>query len=145
MSYSDEFKKEVVDFYYDNPVVSMRVVAKRFKIPHKTLGVWIRLGDEFHMSLKNRTDKDKNWSNIDKFKAVMKFETLNKDEKGKFLREHGLYSNQINEWKKSMLSGFSKEENENNEIKRLKEKLQGKEAIIELQKKTQKLLDQEEE
>ena len=143
MSYAIEFKEKVICYFLENPMLSTTTVSKKFKIPRKTLGIWIREQKGFHMSLKNRSNKEKNWPNNDKFKAVLLYESLSNSEQGEFLREHGLYSSQIKDWKDLMLKGLSSKDNDCKEIKRLKDKLEGKDAIIELQKKTQKFINNE--
>lgn len=85
------------------------------------------------MSTKRRPQ---NWSAEDKFQAVFMYEGLAEDERGKYLREHGLFSVDIERWREEMTEVLkkkpksSKSDPKDRRIKQLESELRRKEKAL---------------
>jgi len=106
MAHSPELRNKVLKTVYDNPSLSNRDIAKMFNISHRAVNLWVSKSQDMPMSYKNRPNKDLKWTSQQKLDAVCKYESLPEDDKGSFLREYGIYSEQIGRWKQEMLSGL---------------------------------------
>jgi len=86
-----------------------------------------------------------------KFQLVMGAENLNEQELGEYLRRHGIYSSELKEWKKDMLDALvggdisnNKERQLNKKISNLEKELNEAKVLLEMKKKVQRLLGEEE-
>jgi hypothetical protein len=76
--------------------------------------------------------KKKTWSAERKFQAVLETASLSEAEKNEYCRRHGIYQEQLEEWKKDCISGCRKSPDQNY-IKKTRQKEQ------ELKRKTKAL------
>ena len=144
MAHPPELRNKVLKTLYDNPSLSNRDIAKMYNISHRAVNLWVSKSQEMPMSYKNRPNKDLKWTSKQKLEAVFKFDTLNDLEKGAFLREYGIYSEQLDRWKQEMLNGLEHPKTATDkEIKLLKKEVNEKKVLLELQKKVQHLLKDE--
>lgn len=144
MAHSQEFIDQVIKTVFENPELSNRQIAKTFNISHNAVNLWVSQSEEMPVSYKNRPNKDIKWTPKQKFEAVLKFEKITEEEQGAYLRENGIYLAQIERWKEEMLGGLEHPKDlTEKENKLLKKELQEKRALVELQKKVQNLLDDE--
>lgn len=150
MRYAKQFKESVVNSFFISGM-GQREYAHRVGVDRGTLIKWleeispkpeVKRSDLF-LDI-NIHDKDKNWPPEDKIWAVMTYEGLGKNSKGAFLRKNGLYSSQIFKWKKEMIEGLSLGNKKLSKIVKYEKELRAKRAVIELQKKTQKILVEKE-
>ena len=85
------------------------------------------------MSTKKRPQ---NWPAEEKFQAVLTYESLDEEERGKYLREHGLYSVDIERWRDEMVAILKKKpksgkgDPQANRIKKLESELRRKEKAL---------------
>jgi len=114
--------------------------------------------------LKSKKSK-KQWSAEKKFEAVIETSALSEAEKSEYCRKHGLYPDQLKEWKKNCISGcrkspdreyLKKAKQKEQELKRkaqsLEKELNRKEkalaetaALLVLKKKAQELWGEQED
>jgi len=105
MKYSEQFKKSIIKQYHQSGMSAM-AFSKRVGIDRETLRRWSTyiepdaktLIDSKYLN-KNIHDKDKDWSTIEKYNAVLDYESLISSEQGKFLRKNGLYQSNVQQWK----------------------------------------------
>lgn len=141
MRYTEKFKQATVDRFYSSGECE-RAFSRKYKIDRGTLSNWLKiysqnqsLGSKDYESIDNST-KLISWSSNKKLWAVYTYKKLEGSEKGKFLRENGLYSHQVNKWEIEMLKGLDIGIKNLSELKFQVKKMKEQEAIIELQKKT---------
>ena len=89
------------------------------------------------------------WAAEEKLNAVLEYEKLEEEERGKYLREKGLYAVHIERWKQELVEGLksrksSKKDPRDKRIKELEKELRRKEkalaetaALLVLKKKAQ--------
>ena len=88
-----------------------------------------------------------------KFRLVMQSYGLKGSELGAFLRSNGIYSDELNDWRNQMSDGLSgnmmmnvdTKKSQQKKIEKLERELKEARIIIELQKKVQKILEDEEQ
>jgi transposase len=77
-------------------------------VSQSTLSRWLRehatLGSGGTMSGKKAA---RNWTAQQKLSAVLEYEGLSEEARGKFLREKGLYSAELERWREQMLQALS--------------------------------------
>jgi len=101
-NYSEDLKQTMVRKMSGPAPKSATALSEEVGISQSTLSRWLReygRFDETGMSKKKRPQK---WTADKKFQAVMKYEGLDEEERGRYLREHGLYSVDIEKWREEM-------------------------------------------
>jgi len=104
--YNDGFKAAMVEKLTVG-TRSATALSKEVGVPQSTLSRWLRehatLGVGGPMSGK----KGRNWPAQQKLSAVLEYESLDEDARGKFLRERGLYTTELERWREEMLRALS--------------------------------------
>lgn len=121
MEYTEEFKTAMIQKILLNPGTPMVNFAREANIPNSTVATWLR-------NYKKRNgitvgSKNKTWSAERKFQAVLETASLSEAEKNEYCRKHGIYMEQLKEWKKDCISGCRKSPDQNY-IKKSKQKEQ---------------------
>ena len=123
-NYSDTVKEAVVVKLTSTNAPSAGALAKEVNIPQSTLSRWVReygtIGREGG-TMKERRPQD--WTAEEKLNAILEYEKLNEEERGKYLRERGLHSIHIERWKEAIIRGLqsSKSNKKDFREKRIKE------------------------
>jgi transposase-like protein len=105
--YSAEFKSNLVKKMTVPPARSATSLSKDEGIPQSTLSRWVReavmiwpkgegMGQRRH----------EQWSAEEKLEALLAYQKLGEEERGKFLREKGLHEADLQRWKAEMLKGM---------------------------------------
>jgi transposase-like protein len=109
--YDERFKATMVRKLVGPPAVSASALAAEVGVAQTTLSRWLkdygRLGRSGgEMSSKKRPQ---NWSAEAKLSAILEYEKLEDEEsRGKYLREHGLYTVDIERWRGEVLGALGK-------------------------------------
>ncbi len=101
-NYSEDFKQTMVRKMSGPTPKSATAISEEVGIPQSTLSRWLReygRFDETDMGAKKRPQK---WTADQKFQAVMKYEGMDEEARGRYLREQGLYSVDIEKWREEM-------------------------------------------
>ena len=112
--YSAEFKERLLAKVFSSHAPSPVELARKAGIPYATLNTWIYKAKKRHM-MKPKTIKTKTISKPPKdhgsaeAKLQAMFDTfeMKEEERGAYCREHGLYTHDLDEWKKQILALFS--------------------------------------
>ena len=100
--YSEDIKETMVKKLTHPGGPSTTQLAKEVGIPHQTLSRWIReYANVGGMEKKAKSTKD--WSVEEKFEALMETGRLEGEELGKYLRQKGLYSTDLERWKEEFV------------------------------------------
>lgn len=149
-NYSDTVKEAMVAKLTSTNAPSAAALAKEVNIPQSTLSRWVR---EYGImgggggAMKQRRPQD--WTAEEKLNAILEYEKLNDEERGKYLRERGLHSIHIERWKEAIIkelksSKLNKKDLRDKKIKELEKELRRKDkalaetaALLVLKKKAQ--------
>jgi len=109
--YSESFKETMVQKMSGPDAKSATALAGEVAIPQGTLsrkgfreyGRFGSTGDRM-----NKKKRPQNWTAEDKLKALIVYEGKNEDERGQYLRSHGLYSVDIDRWRGEVLESLNK-------------------------------------
>lgn len=160
MAYPKEIKESILSMLYSPNAPSLRELSRRHGVPKATIQSWVTREEQTAMSLKNPSNKKANyWPPSEKLDAVVKSMTLDEEKFGLYLRENGLYSSLVTQWKEDMLrmlSGITKHQTgsmaPSTEITVLKRELREKEkalaelsALVILKKKASRIWGDDED
>ena len=103
-SYTKEFKTAMVQKLLANPSTSVKALSVEAGIPFSTLRNWKeKYCKKKGLSLpKKKTNKLKS---EDKFNIVILTASLSEAEKSEYCRKHGIYPEDIEQWKKDCIAG----------------------------------------
>lgn len=151
-----EFRKKAVDKFLSRGDRPASEVAKEVGVTIKTLYLWVDRYALFNDVVK------RNPSTIQKLKLIIQYDAFSDLEKGKLLRQHGLYSEQLERWREQVMKKDLEKitektlqnimEAQKEKIKELEKELKRKDkalaeanAVILLQKKAEELFSEEDE
>ena len=100
--YSRGFIEAVLNQVITQKSKTIAEIARENNIRDTTIHYW----------LKTVSDKPKKgiFSISEQFKIVCEYKELEKEEQGRYLRENGLFSTDINAWEKSIMSSLNENE-----------------------------------
>ena len=149
-NYSEIVKEAMVRKLTLPGAPSACVLAQEVDIPQSTLSRWVReyakVGKEGDFM---KAKRPQDWTAEEKLDAVLEYEKLDEEGRGKYLREAGLHSVHIEGWKQQILEGLKssksrKKDSRDVKIKDLEKELHRKEkalaeaaALLVLKKKAQ--------
>src|SRR5687767_8566029 len=103
-AYSEDFKKTAVTKYLSRGNRSGSEVISDLGISNATIFSWVKkYGKTEDMSKKSKRPKDRNGP--EKVQLVISYFSLPETERGKFLREQGLHSSHLEQWRAELESG----------------------------------------
>ena len=101
--YSQEFKESMLQKILLNPGKTVVSLAHEANIPPSTVGTWMK-----NFTKKNGRivqSKKKKWTAKEKFEAVLQTAPLNNAELSEYCRRHGVYFEQLKEWRRDCIAG----------------------------------------
>lgn len=148
--YTKGFKEAMVKKLTGVEAKSAGALAVEVGVPQSTLSRWVRE----YGSLEGRAaegsvaKRRQQWESEAKLRAVIEYEKLDEEARGKYLREKGLYSVDIERWRAEMLAAVGKQPKDRNaqgqRIRQLEAELRRKDmalaetaALLVLKKKAQ--------
>jgi len=149
-NYSETVKEAMVLKLTSTGAPSVSSLAQEVGIHQSTLSRWVRVyGNVSKMGgvMKGRRPQD--WTAEEKLNAVLEYEKLEEEQRGKYLREKGIHSVHIEGWKRQILEGLkgsksSKKDPRDTKIRELERELRRKDkalaetaALLVLKKKAQ--------
>ncbi|MCO4784274.1 MAG: hypothetical protein KC646_18270 [Candidatus Cloacimonetes bacterium] len=132
--YSMETKRNIVRKFLSQKEYGILAFSKQENIPESTVRGWIKLPQLNNPSSALKT--------TERFQLLLEYLELDEADKGLFLRKHGIYSHQIEEWKSEFTDNL-KSTNRMTEDKtqRAKDKARIKELEKELRRKDKALAE----
>lgn len=133
--YSPSFKETMVSKMVGPGARSATSLSNEVGIPQSTLSRWLhQYGQRPGVPMSNKGKSGKRTAE-EKFQAVLECDNQPDEEsRGRFLREQGLYSSQIERWRSEMLGGLSSRSNQKDSrdrrIKDLERELNRKEKAL---------------
>lgn len=136
-AYSNTFKETMVQKMTGPHARSATALAEEVGVPQTTLSRWLlQYGtvDTGSSTMKAKKQSN-NWPAEKKLEALQEYEALKDEEsRGRFLREHGLYSADIERWRREILEALKKKPNRadprDKQIKQLEKELNRKEKAL---------------
>ena len=109
-NYNDSFKETMVKKMTGPDARSATALSEEVNIPQSTLSRWLRDYGRVRSSGGNMSTKKRpgNWTAEEKMEAVVAYEGMNEQERGLYLRGHGLYSVDLIRWREEILQALSK-------------------------------------
>jgi len=149
-NYKDAFKEAMVKKMIGPTAMSAAALAEQAGVAQTTLSRWLKQYGNISEAGGNMGSKKRaqNWTAEEKLKAVLEYEALDEEVRGKHLREKGLYEVEIRRWREEMLQALKKKpkrgDAKERRIRELEGELQRKEkalaetaALLVLKKKAQ--------
>jgi transposase len=151
--YNAEFRESMLKKVFTRPDdVSISQIALEANMPNETLFGWIKKSERGAIKMK----KEK-YTNELRFQFCVAYFSLPEHERGEYLRSNGLYSYELDNWKKEFINNqFTPDPNKNDQankkkIKELQKELRRKEkalaetaTLLTLKKKYQEIFEDEE-
>ncbi len=108
--YTDSYKETMVKKMSGPEARSATSLAEEVGVPQSTLSRWMRqygrLGAaETEGAMGKRTQQ---WGAEEKLRAVLEYEKLDEEARGRYLREKGLFSVDVGRWRSEMLAAVGK-------------------------------------
>jgi transposase-like protein len=151
-NYSDEFKKAMVEKMSGPDGKSANALAEEVGLHQSTLSRWRTEYGKLRSTGGGMSEKKQpqNWTAEQKMHAVLTYEGMEEQERGQYLREHGLYSVDIQRWREEMMAALNKKpkrgDPKDRRIRQLEGELRRKEkalaetaALLVLKKKAQEI------
>src|SRR6056297_1972829 len=108
--YTSSFKEAMIQKMSGPNARSATSLAEETGVSQTTLSSWLRRYGTMDKGriLMSEKKKPANWPADEKYQMVLQYEALaDEQEKGRFLREHGLYSIDIERWREEMLEALN--------------------------------------
>lgn len=135
--YSASFKEAMVEKMSGLDGVSACALSAQTGVPQSTLSRWLRQYGtlEPEGSVMSNKKRPENWSAEQKLSTVQAYDSLTDEEaQGRFLRERGLYSVDVERWREDMLQALARKPNrkdpKDQRIKALENELRRKEKAL---------------
>lgn len=108
MEYTQGFKEAIIQKILLNSERTVVSFAREASIPESTVATWIRNHKKRNGKVLSSKRNKKQWSAENKFEAVLETSAMSVAEKSEYCRKHGIYPEQLKEWKKNCISGCRK-------------------------------------
>jgi len=141
--FSQEFKVQTVEKALSrDPSQTLKHIADDLSIGYSTLQKWIRLAKSNKLEnlspLMSKEKSPQNWTQTQRFEAILDCHGMSEDEISSYCRERGIYPQHIKEWKTehikvSQSSGTVSKQEQNKlkqEVKRLQKELNRKDKAL---------------
>lgn len=135
--YTVSFKEAMVQKMSGPGGVSACSLSTETGVPQSTLSRWLRQYGTVEPGRSTMSNKKRpqNWPAEQKLKTVQEYDALPDEEAGgRFLRERGLYSVDVERWREEMLQSLGRKPNrkdpKNQRIKELESELRRKEKAL---------------
>ena len=154
--YPEEFKKGMVSKMVGPDRRSATSLSREVGIPQATLSKWLRAYAEDNG--KERARRPRDWRAEEKLKALNETSSLKDGELGEYLRQHGLHSVHLEQWRREIIEAVDgkgsrkRKTQDKRRVKELERELRRKDkalaettALIVLKKKAQAIWGEPEE
>jgi len=135
--YAEGLKKAMIKKMTGAAARSATSLASEVGVPQGTLSRWLReYGRVSSTPMEGMMGKHpQNWGSKEKLRAVMAYEALEEEKKGKYLREQGLYEVDIERWRAEALAALEKKPSKRKDpqsarVKELERELRRKEKAL---------------
>lgn len=138
MGYSEKFKESIMKKVYTQKEKNRAEIASEAGISNVTLYRWLKEQDKPMPKKKNTSN---NFSIQEKFQLVLQSQNISGQELGKFCRENGVFTHQLQQWQQEMLQTLNSKPSVATKKEDKKVLLENKELKKELRKKDKALAE----
>ena len=103
--YSKEIKQQVLNDMQPPHALPISVIVEKYSIPNQTLYNWRKKALDQGI-LVAESPNCATWSHQAKFAALMASANMTDAEKAEYCRQKGIFSEQLEQWQRTCLSGF---------------------------------------
>jgi transposase-like protein len=107
--YSEKIKSTMIAKMTAPGGVSASALSEEVGIPHQTLSRWrneyAKFGGNGGGKMKSKRPED--WTAEEKLKALLEYDKLDEQQKGKYLREKGLHSVYLQRWQQDFVEAYA--------------------------------------
>ena len=107
--YSEQFKSAMVAKIAVSDGISASALSQEVGIPQQTLSRWVKeyakLGGNGGGRMKSKRPED--WTAEEKLKALLEYDKLDEEQRGKYLREKGLHSIHLQRWQWEFIEAYA--------------------------------------
>ena len=107
--YSEQFKSAMVAKIAVSDGISASALSQEVGIPQQTLSRWVKeyakLGGNGGGRMKSKRPED--WTGEEKLKALLEYDKLDEEQRGKYLREKGLHSIYLQRWQWEFIEAYA--------------------------------------
>lgn len=106
--FTDEYKRQILEQLQPPENSTISEIAIQENIPKTTIYGWVTKARKDGQLIPNNSSpsNDGKWNDIDKLRIVIETFSLNAEELGRYSREHGLYTTDIQRWRQTMESSL---------------------------------------
>jgi transposase-like protein len=104
--YGEDFKKAAIQKLLSPNSIGATRLSEELGLGNSTLYAWKQKFAKGGNMKTGKTKSLKNWTPEDKLEALIKTATMSEHELGEFLRSQGLYSANLEQWKKDFTNGL---------------------------------------
>ena len=107
--YSEQFKSAMVAKIAVSDGISASALSQEVGIPQQTLSRWVKeyakFGGNGGGRMKSKRPED--WTAEEKLKALLEYDKLDEEQRGKYLREKGLHSIHLQRWQWEFIEAYA--------------------------------------
>jgi len=106
--FTEEYKRQILKQLQPPENKTISEIALQENIPKTTIYGWVAKARKDGQLIPNNSSpsNDGKWNDIDKLRIVIETISLNAEELGRYCREHGLYTTDIQRWRQTMESSL---------------------------------------
>ncbi len=107
--YSEQFKSAMVAKIAVPEGISVSALSQEVGIPHQTLSRWVKEYAKFggNGGGKMKSKRPEDWTAEEKLKALLEYDKLDEEQRGKYLREKGLHSIHLQRWQWEFIEAYA--------------------------------------
>jgi transposase-like protein len=105
--YSLELKESLLTKAFSPNAPSVVELARQSGLPYHTVYAWIYMSKKKGIKNGASPQRPKDWSEEQKFKAIIDTKDMTEEERGAYCRKHGLYTYHLDEWNKQSMAGLN--------------------------------------
>jgi len=108
-NYSEEIKSAMVAKLARPYGISAVELSQEVGIPQQTLSRWVKEYANFRGNGGGmmKSKRPENWTAEKKLKAIVEYENLDEEQRGKYLREKGLHSVHLERWQQEFVEAYA--------------------------------------
>ena len=103
MGYPVEFREMIINKALSNEMTQKQLV-KKYGIGLSTLHKWLQNYKQLDNEIRGSEKPAREWDREEKWQALVDTGGLSEEDKGRYLRENGLFQHHLNQWKHQFMS-----------------------------------------
>ncbi len=139
-SFSLEFKEQLISKMLQTANLNIREFSEGNGVGKSTLYAWLK-SHHLETIIKPQNSNPERWSGERKLNVIIETASLNEQELSSYCREHGLYPEQIVQWKASAIAAYESPPNRKESLLIKHEQKRNKQLSKELNRKEKALAE----